>query len=84
MTCFQCHTIRSREPDHLPKKEHQNKSEKKELSLTVGTDARLDISQSRLRSELKDIHKDFSAFQEYLEEKMDTLASALGILGDLD
>ena len=64
--------------------EHQNKSEKKELSLAVGADARLDISQSRLRSELKDIHKDFSAFQEYFEEKMDTLASALGILGDLD
>ena len=68
--------------------EHQDKSEKKELSLAIGNlqtaDTRLDISLSKLRSELKDIHKDFSAFQEYFEEKMDTLASALGILGDLD
>ena len=40
---------------------------------------RLDMSQQRLRSEIKDIQEDIDLYLEYLDDKMDRLVRALGI-----
>ena len=43
--------------------------------------AKLDMSQQRLRSEIKDMQEDNNLYLEYLDDKMDLLVRALGIRG---
>ena len=40
---------------------------------------KLDVSQQRLRSEIKDMQEDLDLYLEYLDDKMDRLVRALGI-----
>ena len=47
-------------------------------------DARLNISQGKLKLDIKNIQKDFSHFQEYFDTRMDVLARAEGIPDDAD
>ena len=42
-------------------------------------DAWLNISQGKLKLDIKNIQKDFSHFQEYFDTRMDILAKAEGI-----
>ena len=40
---------------------------------------RLDMSQQKLRSEIKDMQEDIDLYLKYLDDKMDRLVRALGI-----
>ena len=40
---------------------------------------KLDVSQQRLRSEIKDMQEDLDLYLEHLDDKMDRLVRALGI-----
>ena len=41
---------------------------------------RLAMSQQKLRSEIKDMQEDINLYLKYLDDKMDRLVSALGII----
>ena len=41
---------------------------------------RLDMSQQRLRKEIKEMQEGLNLYLEYLDDKMDRLVSALGII----
>ena len=51
-----------------------------ELRRAHMANVRLDMSQQRLRSEIKDIQEDIDLYLKYLDDKMDRLVSALGII----
>jgi len=42
---------------------------------------KLEISQQRLRSDIRVVQEDIDLYLDYLDDKMDLLASALGIQG---
>ena len=63
--------------------DYQDKSEIKKLSneLTKAhmANVRLDTSQQRLREEVRELQGDLDLYLEFLDERMDRLAKALGI-----
>ena len=52
-----------------------------ELRRAHMANVKLDVSQQRLRSEIKDMQEDLDLYLEYLDDKMDLLVRALGIRG---
>jgi len=65
--------------------DYQDKSEQGKFSRTLRephmANARLAMSQQKLRSEIKDLQSDIDLYLDYLDDKMDLLASTLGIQG---
>ena len=65
--------------------DYQAKSEQGKFSRTLRephmANARLAMSQQKLRSEIKDLQSDIDLYLDYLDDKMDLLASTLGIQG---
>ena len=63
--------------------DHQDKTEIKKLSneLTKAyvANVRLDTSQQRLRTEVREMQEDLALYFKFLDERMDRLVEALGI-----
>jgi hypothetical protein len=63
--------------------DHQGKTEKGELTHELRkshmANVRLDMSQQRLRKEIKEMQEGLNLYLEYLDDKMDLLVRALGI-----
>ena len=63
--------------------DHRDKTEIRKLSneLTKGhmANVRLDTSQQRLRTEIREIQEDLDLYFKFLDERMDHLVEALGI-----
>ena len=63
--------------------DYEGKSEMGEFSHELKrahmANVRLDMSQQRLRSKIKDMQEDLNLYLEYLDDKMDRLVRALGI-----
>ena len=63
--------------------DYEGKSEMGELSHELKSahmaNVRLDMSQQRLRSEIKDMQEDLDLYLEHLDDKMDRLVRAIGI-----
>ena len=65
--------------------DHQGKTEMGEFSNELRkahmANIRLEMSQQRLRSNIRAVQEDIDLYLDYLDDKMDLLASALGIQG---